>query len=99
MTVTTCGVSAFAFFGSDALLVTVAIMPVGPMPIGYGDGDDATELSDMEDNYTTVYIRRTFTLANPAGVESLSVHKYGHFHTAARRQRGEQIMIQHIPVV
>lgn len=45
--------------------------PVGPSGFGYGDGDDATELSDMEDNYTTVYIRRTFTLADPAQVESL----------------------------
>jgi hypothetical protein len=45
--------------------------PVGPSGFGYGDGDDATVLSDMEDNYTTVYIRRTFALADPAEVESL----------------------------
>ncbi len=33
----------------------------GPSGFGYGDGDDATVLTDMEDNYLTVYIRKTFT--------------------------------------
>jgi len=32
---------------------------------GYGDGDDVTVLGDMQNNYTTVYIRRTFTIAAP----------------------------------
>lgn len=37
--------------------------------IGYGDGDDATVLSDMRNNYTSVYLRREFTLAGSlAGV-------------------------------
>ena len=35
----------------------------GPGGFGYGDGDDATVLDDMEDGYRTVYIRRTFTVA------------------------------------
>jgi hypothetical protein len=34
----------------------------GPGGFGYGDGDDATILDDMEDSYRTVYIRRAFTV-------------------------------------
>ncbi|MBN1419485.1 MAG: lamin tail domain-containing protein [Planctomycetes bacterium] len=40
----------------------------GVAGIGYGDGDDATTLSDMRNGYTTLYLRRTFTLADPAEV-------------------------------
>lgn len=40
----------------------------GPGGIGYGDGDDATELTDMEDGYRTVFIRRSFTV-NPGDLE------------------------------
>ncbi|HXJ59460.1 MAG TPA: right-handed parallel beta-helix repeat-containing protein [Verrucomicrobiae bacterium] len=36
----------------------------GPGGFGYGDGDDATELSDMFNGYTTVYIRRSFTIVS-----------------------------------
>jgi len=32
----------------------------GPAGFGYGDDDDRTVLGDMRDNYTTVYIRKTF---------------------------------------
>lgn len=39
--------------------------------IGYGDGDDVTVLDDMEDGYTTIYLRRRFTLADVGAVESL----------------------------
>ncbi len=34
----------------------------GRAGFGYGDNDDATLLNDMQDNYTTVYLRREFTL-------------------------------------
>lgn len=34
----------------------------GPGGFGFGDGDDATELTDMLDGYTSVYIRRTFVI-------------------------------------
>ncbi len=34
----------------------------GQTSIGYGDGDDNTTLSDMANNYTTVYLRHRFTL-------------------------------------
>jgi parallel beta-helix repeat protein len=33
----------------------------GPSGFGYGDGDDATVLADMQGNYLTVYIRKAFT--------------------------------------
>ena len=36
----------------------------GETGIGYGDGDDATELLDMEDNYISVFLRREFTIAD-----------------------------------
>ena len=45
----------------------------GQTPIGYGDGDDNTVLSDMRGilnpGYTSVYLRRAFTIA-PGGVPS-----------------------------
>ena len=31
---------------------------------GYGDGDDATVLSDMKGNYSTVYIRKIFYVSS-----------------------------------
>lgn len=43
----------------------------GPTGIGYGDGDDATELDDMQGAYTSVYLRREFVLPDPAGIEQL----------------------------
>ncbi len=45
----------------------------GPSGIGFGDGDDATILQDMEDRYLTVYCRRSFELSNPAIVGSLEL--------------------------
>ena len=35
----------------------------GITPIGYGDGDDATVLGDMRNGYSTVYLRKNFTVA------------------------------------
>ncbi len=43
----------------------------GPGGIGYGDNDDATVLSDMLNRYTTVYLRRAFTVADPAAITQL----------------------------
>ena len=37
----------------------------GPGGFGYADNDDATVLSDMRSNYTTIFIRREFTVASP----------------------------------
>ena len=38
----------------------------GPTGIGYADGDDATILNDMRNNYASVFARKTFTLAGPS---------------------------------
>lgn len=46
---------------------------IGPTGIGYGDGDDATELLDMEDNYTTVFIRQEFQIADISDIVSLTL--------------------------
>ncbi|MCX8035973.1 MAG: lamin tail domain-containing protein [Candidatus Sumerlaeia bacterium] len=43
----------------------------GPTGIGYGDGDDATVLTDMQNNYLCIFCRKTFTLATPADVNQL----------------------------
>jgi len=40
---------------------------------GYGDGDDATVFTDMQNNYVSVYVRKTFTVANPAAVTYLTL--------------------------
>ena len=37
----------------------------GPGGFGYGDGDDATVLTDMQGNYVTVYTRQTFMIDGP----------------------------------
>jgi hypothetical protein len=39
----------------------------GQSGFGYGDGDDNTELLDMQYNYVTVYIRKEFPVSLPAG--------------------------------
>jgi hypothetical protein len=41
--------------------------PSGPGGFGYGDNDDATLLTDMRSNYSTVYIQRTFQVTNDLG--------------------------------
>lgn len=48
----------------------------GPTGIGYGDDDDATELTDMRQTatnpgYLTVYLRKTFFVGTPGDVDSL----------------------------
>jgi hypothetical protein len=49
---------------------------LGPAGLGYGDGDDATELLDMQGGlqnggYQTVYIRKTFQVTDPAEFDEL----------------------------
>ncbi len=44
----------------------------GPTGIGYGDGDDATVLSDMRNNYKTVYARKTFNISNASAVTGMT---------------------------
>ena len=43
----------------------------GPTGLGYGDGDDATTLSDMRSRYAAVFARRTFSLTAPESVSQL----------------------------
>jgi hypothetical protein len=43
----------------------------GPSGFGYGDDDDATVLSDMQNNYTTVYIRCSFPAPDRDEVRNL----------------------------
>jgi hypothetical protein len=43
----------------------------GSTGIGYGDGDDATVLSDMANKYVSVYLRREFTVADPSALGNL----------------------------
>ena len=42
----------------------------GTTSIGYGDNDDSTTLGDMQGNYSTVYLRKTFDIDDPADVSS-----------------------------
>lgn len=44
---------------------------MGPTGIGFGDGDDATELLDMQGNYASVYMRREFSIADPNAIQNL----------------------------
>jgi len=43
----------------------------GATGIGYGDDDDATVLEDMRGAYSSVYLRRRFTLSGPEELEGL----------------------------
>ncbi len=45
----------------------------GPTGIGYGDGDDATILDDMEDGYFAVFCRSTFALPDASRVGNLTL--------------------------
>ncbi len=44
---------------------------VGKATFYYGDPFSGTELPDMRNNYTTVFLRRQFTVANPGDIKSL----------------------------
>jgi hypothetical protein len=46
---------------------------VGATGIGYGDGDDQTELVDMEDNYLTVFCRRQFVVPDVTTLEAVTM--------------------------
>ena len=43
----------------------------GPTGIGYGDGDDRTELNDMRNSYLTVFCRKTFEVDDPSELDSV----------------------------
>ena len=50
-----------------------SLWDVGQSGFGYGDGDDATLLDDMEDGYTTVYIRRNFEVEDASSLLDLAL--------------------------
>ena len=43
----------------------------GPTGIGYGDGDDRTELDDMRNNYVSVFCRKIFEIDDPSEFDSV----------------------------
>ncbi|MBI4601432.1 MAG: lamin tail domain-containing protein, partial [Planctomycetes bacterium] len=43
----------------------------GPTGIGYGDNDDATVLTDMQNGYMTIFCRKTFTVADRTAIDEL----------------------------
>ena len=45
----------------------------GQSGFGYGDGDDDTVLNDMRNNYTTVFIRKTFQVEDPDALAGLTL--------------------------
>ncbi len=47
--------------------------PTGPMPVFYGEPLSGTEVADMRGNYTSIYFRYTFDVANPADVQTLTL--------------------------
>ena len=46
----------------------------GAVSIGYGDNDDKTNLGDMRNRYTSLYLRHTFTIGDPYQMENLMLH-------------------------
>lgn len=50
-----------------------AAWPTGHTPIGYGEDFIATELADMQGAYTTIYLRRSFNVADPSGFDRLEL--------------------------
>ena len=45
--------------------MTTANWGGGDAAIGYGQGFVSTELDDMQGNYSTLYLRKTFEVADP----------------------------------
>jgi hypothetical protein len=48
----------------------------GRTSIGYGDNDDNTELNDMQNNYSTIYLRHKFTISDLDEIGSLQLQVY-----------------------
>ena len=48
----------------------------GTTSIGYGDGDDSTVLTDMQNSYTTLYFRKTFNVPDPTSLGSATLRIY-----------------------
>ena len=46
--------------------------PSGRAPFRYGDGNGGTVLTDMRNNYSTLYLRQSFMVDDPAAVGAVS---------------------------
>lgn len=47
--------------------------PASPSGFGYADGDDATTFNDMLNSYASVFLRKSFTVADPAVITRLTL--------------------------
>lgn len=47
---------------------------LGQTSIGFSDGDDNTTLNDMQGNYSTLYLRKTFEVTDKDNIQSLTLH-------------------------
>ncbi|MCF7765698.1 MAG: lamin tail domain-containing protein [Verrucomicrobia bacterium] len=50
-----------------------SVWALGTAPIGYGEAFVGTELADMRGGYSTVYLRKTFTVPDPSDIGSLDL--------------------------
>lgn len=50
-----------------------AAWPSGPAPLRYGDGSGGTLLSDMQNGYSSVFLRQAFVVTNAAQMQNLRV--------------------------
>lgn len=48
----------------------------GKASIGFGDNDDNTILTDMQNQYYNVYLRNTFTVSDVSRLQNLKLHVY-----------------------
>jgi len=74
-----------------------ASWPEGPSGFGFGDGDDATELNDMYNGYTTVFVRKAFALSDPAAVQALTL-RVDYDDGFAAYLNGQRIAARNAPV-
>ncbi|MHC4676727.1 MAG: lamin tail domain-containing protein, partial [Planctomycetota bacterium] len=50
-----------------------SLWPTGDLFIGYGENFMTTELTDMQGNYTSVFLRKNFVVSNPGAINSLKL--------------------------
>jgi len=69
----------------------------GPSGFGFGDNDDATVLTDMVNNYSTIFTRKAFTVYNVSTVSKISIlHEYD--DGLAVYLNGTRILAKNAPV-
>ena len=72
---------------------------VGKSGFGYGDDDDATVIRGMEDNFSTIYIRRELVIPEdlPAGAKLMLLARYDDAFTLAID--GEEMVRENVRIV